>query len=84
MPITMEGTPLSTSAVKRTALASLVPRPNSARKMPPAMPTGIPIRLPTPSRIAEPAMALAMPPPDSPTGFGTWVKKSQLNELAPL
>ena len=27
----MEGTPLRTSAVKRTALASLVPRPNSAR-----------------------------------------------------
>ena len=23
-------------------------------------------------------MALAMPPPDSPTGFGVWVKKRQI------
>ena len=63
MPITIDGTPFNTSAVNLTALASLVPRPNSARKMPPAIPTGTPIRLPTASRIAEPAMALAMPPP---------------------
>jgi hypothetical protein len=84
MPITMEGTPLSTSAVKRTALASLVPRPNSARKMPPAMPMGTPIRLPTANRIADPAIALAMPPPDSPTGLGICVKKSRFSELAPL
>jgi hypothetical protein len=39
-PITIDGTPFSTSAVNRTALASFVPRPNSARKIPPAMPTG--------------------------------------------
>lgn len=30
MPITIEGTPLSTSAVKRTILAKRLPRPNSA------------------------------------------------------
>jgi hypothetical protein len=29
-------------------------------------------------------MALAMPPPASPTGLGTSVKKAQLSELAPL
>ena len=32
----------------------------------------------------EPTMALAMPPPASPTGAGIWVKKARLSELAPL
>ena len=30
-----------------------------------------------PSSSNVPTMALAMPPPGSPTGFGSWVKKSQ-------
>ena len=45
IPMTMEGTPLSTSAVKRTMLASVPPCPNSARKMPAAMPMGTPMAL---------------------------------------
>ena len=28
-------------------------------------------------------MALAMPPPASPTGLGSWVKNAQLSELKP-
>jgi hypothetical protein len=31
MPTTIDGTPFSTSAVNRTADASIFPRPNSAR-----------------------------------------------------
>ena len=34
--------------------------------------------------IPEPTMELAMPPPDSPTGAGMWVKNARLRELAPL
>ena len=30
-----------------------------------------------------PSIALAMPPPVSPTGFGIWVKKAQLREENP-
>src|ERR1035437_3123833 len=33
--------------------------------------------------LALPTMALAMPPPASPTGVGSFVKKSQLRLLAP-
>ena len=39
---------------------------------------GMPARLPSPTCIAVPTMALAMPPPVSPTGLGIFVKKSQL------
>jgi len=34
-------------------------------------------------RISVPTMALAMPPPVSPTGFGIFVKKSQFSAVAP-
>ena len=37
---------------------------------------------PRPSNISEPTMALAIPPPASPTGFGRCVKKSQFTELS--
>jgi len=36
-----------------------------------------------PMRISVPTMALAIPPPVSPTGFGILVKKSQFNAPAP-
>ena len=36
------------------------------------------------SRTPEPTMALAMPPPGSPSGLGICVKKEKLSELAPL
>src|ERR1700691_2639861 len=80
----MEGTPLRTSAVKRIALASLVPRPNSARNIPLPMPIGIPMMLASARSTPEPTIALAMPPPVSPSGAGTLVKKFKSSELAPL
>ena len=33
--------------------------------------------------VSVPTMAFAMPPPGSPTGFGIFVKKSQLSEEKP-
>ena len=33
--------------------------------------------------VSVPMMAFAMPPPGSPTGFGIFVKKSQLSEERP-
>jgi len=38
----------------------------------------------SPSNSNEPTIAFAMPPPIAPTGLGSWVKKSQFTELAPL
>src|SRR5579859_3316972 len=52
--------------------------------MPPAMPIGTPIRLAIASKMPDPRMEFAIPPPTSHTGFGTWVKKARLRELAPL
>ena len=44
---------------------------------------GTPSAAACPSKINVPTMALAMPPPGSPTGFGNWVKKAQFMELKP-
>ncbi len=44
-------------------------------------PTGSPISAASSSSFKLPTMALAMPPPVSPTGFGSLVKKSQLSDL---
>ncbi len=33
--------------------------------------------------VPEPMMALAMPPPGSPTGAGVWVRKAQFSAPAP-
>ena len=33
---------------------------------------------------ADPAIALAMPPPTSPTGLGIWVRNAQFNDPIPL
>src|SRR5437660_12246959 len=81
MPQMMEGTPLSTSAQNRIHQLSQDP-PYSDRKMPPRTPTGIPMSDASPSNWNVPAMALAMPPPASPTGLGSFVKKSPFT--APL
>jgi hypothetical protein len=32
----------------------------------------------------EPTIALAIPPPVSPTGFGVWVRNDQFRDPAPL
>ena len=51
--------------------------------MPLMMPTGIASSEPSPVRISVPTMALAMPPPGSPTGSGMCVKKSRLSAWMP-
>ncbi len=46
-------------------------------------PTGIAPSDAIPMRMRVPTIAFAMPPPGSPTGFGIFVKKSQLREEKP-
>ena len=72
---TIEGTPLSTSAAKRTrapqrAVAVL------GEVHAGADPDRQPDAQARPTRISVPTMALAIPPPGSPTGFGSSVKKA--------
>ena len=57
--------------------------PYSERNTPPSTPTGTPNSAACPSKMNVPTMALAMPPPASPTGLGNWVKNAQLMELKP-
>jgi hypothetical protein len=83
MPSTIDGRPLSTSARKRTAVASLV-APLSARYSPAPMPIGSPIADAIVIRMRVPTIALAMPPLPSPAGAGILVKKSIDNVLAPF
>src|SRR5207245_3758679 len=71
----MEGTPLRTSAAKRTAEPMRLPL-YSERNTPLTIPTGTAGAAARPSRISVPTIALAIPPPGSPTGFGIWVKKA--------
>src|SRR5579859_4063159 len=74
MPQTIDGTPLSTSAPKRIhQLTRSVPY--SDRYTPPITPTGTPMSDANANRVNVPTMALAIPPPTSPTGLGNWVKK---------
>src|SRR3954453_23167145 len=82
MPTTIDGTPLSTSAAKRTTDENFVPG-YSERWMPQRQPTGTANAAAIPMRISVPAMALAMPPPLSPTGFGIFVKKSKFSAPNP-
>ena len=49
----------------------------------PSHPMGTPTREARSSSFALPTIALAMPPPASPTGVGSFVKKSQLRERPP-
>ena len=74
MPMTMEGTPESTSAVKRTTLAQL-PVPLLGQEDPGADAHGKRERLAIPTMKKVPTMALPTPPPGSPTGVGRLVKK---------
>src|SRR5271156_2931835 len=82
MPITIEGTPFSTSAVKRTMSPKRL-RPNSARKIPAPTPRGTPRMLARARMNADPTIAFAIPPPASPTGFGVCVRKAQLSDPTP-
>src|SRR5437667_135450 len=70
----MDGTPLSTSAMKRsTPFTRAVPY--SARKIPPSTPTGIPMIDASASNSSVPTIAFAIPPPASPTGLGKCVTR---------
>ena len=51
--------------------------------MPAPIPNGTPITLAMPRMNIDPTMALAMPPPASPTGFGVCVRKAQLIDPTP-
>ena len=74
MPMAMDGTPVSTSAAKRT-VAAMRPR-RSRRNRAVTMPTGMAMAAASPTMIRLPTMALEMPPPGMPGGVGIWVKKS--------
>src|SRR5689334_14266006 len=52
--------------------------------MPQPMPKGMPIILAISRINPDPTIALAMPPPGSPTGFGTWVRNARLTDPMPL
>ena len=82
IPITMEGTPFNRSATYRTTNPIVLP-PNSARYTPPRNPMGTPTSDARRSSLALPTMAWAIPPPVSPTGVGSFVKKSQLSARPP-
>src|SRR5438552_1412091 len=69
MPTTIDGVPLSTSAMNRTTKPSR-PDPYSARNSPAATPIGTPINAPRPTMMPVPTIALATPPPDSPAATG--------------
>jgi hypothetical protein len=45
---------------------------------------GTPMAVARASSLRVPMMALRTPPPDSPTGAGSWVKKLQLRAWAPF
>ncbi len=60
------------------------PRPNSARYTPVPTPMGTAKKAPRPTSIKVPTIALAMPPPGSPTGLGMSVKKEIESAGTPL
>ena len=82
MPMTIDGTPFSKSAVYRTTAGKL-PLPNSERYTPATNPAGTPIRTVSRSSFPVPTMAFAIPPPASPGGLGSCVRKLQLSERPP-
>jgi hypothetical protein len=82
MPTTIDGTPFSTSAAKRTTDENFVSG-YSARWIPQMQPIGTANREASPMRMRVPTMALPMPPPASPTGFGNCVKKAKFSAPIP-
>src|SRR2546426_5389597 len=83
IPTTIDGVPLSTSAMNRTRKPSR-PDPYSARYIPAPTPIGTPINAARPTMIPVPTMAFATPPPDWPAGTGFLVKKAQSIDEAPF
>ena len=82
MPMTMEGTPLRTSAAKRTTEEKRE-WGYSARWIPQMQPMGTARNDAMAISTTVPKIALAMPPPTSPTGLGICVKNAQFSDPAP-
>src|SRR5437868_14929816 len=80
--MTIDGTPFSVSAAKRTRLENAVPA-YSDIYTPLMTPIGIAISDPNEVTRRVPTIALAMPPPGSPTGLGIWVKKPTFSDWMP-
>ena len=78
----MEGTPLRISVMNFTNEDKMLLE-YSVIYMPESIPTGIPITDPILIRIRLPTIAFAIPPPSSPTGLGSCVKKSRLRDDIP-
>src|SRR6478609_3571697 len=74
MPTVIDGTPDITSALKRTHFAKR-DSPNSAKYTPASTPGGMPNTQARNTSFSVPTRALAIPPPVSPTGFGSSVQK---------
>ena len=72
MPIIMEGTPLSTSALNRNAPDTRPVRSN--RKSAVSKPAGAAISRARPTVLAVPAIAVEMPPPGTPNGTTGWTR----------
>ena len=84
MPMTMDGTPMRASTRKRmSSLKRPVPA-YSARYTPDPTPSGMPMAAASATRVSVPSSELSMPPPGSPTGAGSLVKKSTLICEPPL
>ena len=82
-PTTIEGTPVSTSAMKRM-IEPIRGLAYSETKMPISRPTGIATTLASETMITVPTIEFLTPPPVSPSGFGVFVKKSRLRWPTPL
>ena len=82
MPMVMEGTPVITSAVKRTA-AAILPS-DSARNSPQSRPRGTVTAVAMNPISAVPTMAFHTPPPGMPSGSVGLVKKSAFQAGSPL
>src|SRR6266566_9047099 len=82
-PTTMDGTPVRTSAMKRTVLPSRA-LGNSLTQIAAPRPMGIAISTAHATTNTLPTSALAIPPPDSPGGKGKPVRKFQSIADAPL
>jgi hypothetical protein len=81
--MTMEGALTSMSETNLTTEAILLFLPYSERYVPASIPAGTPKAVASTVIVSVPRMAWAMPPPASPAGPETLVKKSKLRAAKP-
>ena len=83
-PTMIDGTPITTLAIMRTAVATRPLRPNSARYTPPRKPAGMAMRAATAVITIVPTIALANPPAVEVTSWGVdCVKKATFHAAHP-